>query len=560
MASDSAMNTVNRHPTRRLAIALVPLLAAMAALPALAAPLKIKAPAVPVIDWQPCFDGVEDLQCATVQVPLDYRKPFGAKTDLAVARVLASDSKNKIGTLFLNPGGPGASGVDLIFNGFGDYLNESLLGRFDIVGWDPRGTGESTPVQCWANEDERDAYFGDLPTFPYRAGQEKPYFARYRDIAYRCAAGNKQPILKYMSTADVARDLDLLRQAVGDQRLNYLGYSYGSFIGNTYANLFPKKVRAMVIDGVLDPKLWGSGWQIKADRSSTNDVLQEFFRQCDLAGPDCYLSGPNGSKARFDAILSIGRRGTIVIGEGEDVFEYPYDELVGEAISAMYTPEIWPSYADFLDLLGNALAGNKTASKKALAKHRSIEQKLRDASPVKRGVYDNRLEAYFGNHCADAGYPTGFDWFSAIGKYADAGSFVGPSWWWNNAACAAWPTAKNRYTGPWKTSTSAPVLVIGNYFDPATNYAGAVASNQQLRNSRLLSYAGWGHTAAYSGRSVCTDDYVTAYLLDGSLPAPGTVCPAAANPFVYAKTRAKAGKPVAMPMTGLPTIRPQRQR
>ena len=558
MASDPAMHTVSRRPARRLAVVLVPLLAAVVGLPALAAPLKIKAPAVPVIDWQPCFDDFEDLQCATVKVPLDYRKPFGAKTELAVARILAADSKNKIGTLFLNPGGPGASGVDLVFNGFGDYLNESLQGRFDIVGWDPRGTGGSTPIQCWSSEDARDAYFDGVPSFPYRANQEKSFFTRYRNIAYQCASG-KQPILKHMSTADVARDLDLLRQAVGDQRLNYLGYSYGSFIGNTYANLFPKKVRAMVIDGVLDPGLWSSGWQIKSDRSSTSEVLQEFFNQCDLAGPDCYLSGPSGSKARFDAILAIGRRQTIVIGEGDDVFEYPYDELVGEAISAMYTPEIWPSYADFLDLLGQALAGDKVSSKKALARHRGIAQKLRDANPVKRSTYDNSLDAFYGNHCSDAGYPTSFDWYAAIGKYAEAGSFAGPSWWWNTSACAAWPTAKNRYTGSWKTTTSAPVLVIGNYFDPSTNYAGAVTTSRQLRNSRLLSYAGWGHTVAFSGRSQCADDYVTAYLIGGDLPAPGTVCPAAANPFVFAKTRAKAGKPVTMPMIGLPTLRPQRQ-
>lgn len=563
MASDPATDPLNRRPMRRLpmalVIALVPVLAAVASLPALAAPLRIKAPAVPAIDWKPCFEEFEDLQCATVQVPLDYRKPFGAKTDLAVARILASDSKNKIGTLFLNPGGPGASGVDLIFNGFGDYLNEALLGKFDIMGWDPRGTGESTPIQCWNNDDIRDAYFQDLPTFPYLANQEANFFARYRNIAYRCAS-RKQPIFKHMSTADVARDLDLLRQAVGDERLNYLGYSYGSFIGNTYANLYPKKVRAMVIDGVLDPNLWSSGWQIKADRSSTDEVLQEFFNQCDQAGPDCYLSGPSGSKARFDAILAVGRRQTIVIGEGDDIFEYAYDELVGDAIGAMYTPEIWPSYADFLDLLSIAMQGDKTASKKALLRYRAIQQKFRDAGPVPRSVYDNSLEAYFGNHCADAGYPSGFKWYSAISKYADAGSFVGPSWWWNNATCAAWPTARNRYTGPWKTTTSAPVLVIGNYYDPATNYAGAVASNRQLRNSRLLSYAGWGHTAAFSGRSACTDDYVIGYLLDGDLPAPGTICPAAANPFVYAKSRAKAGKAVPMPMVGLPTLRPQQRR
>lgn len=552
--SDAALS--RRSPLGRIALSLVPLLLAVA-LPAVAAK-KPPPPRVPTISWQPCIEGVENLDCARVQVPLDYRYPYGHKTELALARIPAADKANKIGTLFLNPGGPGASGVDLIYNGFGDLLNEILQGRFDIVGWDPRGIGESTPIQCWDNEDDRNAHFQGQPIFPYRAAQERPFFEAYRGIAYRCFANAaSQPIMNFMTTGDVVRDLDLLRRAVGDSQLNYLGYSYGSYIGSTYANMYPRNIRAMVIDGVLDPRLWNSGWQIKSDRTASYEVLREFFRQCDFAGKDCALRGPNGSKARFDAILAVARQqGTIVIGEGDDVFEYGYDEVVADASSLMYSPEQWPRYASFLDLLGNALAGKQDAAKNALATRRAIEQQFADASPVQRAFYDNSLEAYFGNHCSDASYPYAFDWFAAIGRYAESGSFMGPNWWWINAACAAWPKGPNRYTGPWKTGTSSRVLVIGNYFDPATNYRGAVETQKLLRTSRLLTYAGWGHVASYTGRSQCVDDIVTDYILNGAVPPKKIVCPAAPNPFVQAKVKAKAGKSVVMPMTGLPTMKP----
>jgi hypothetical protein len=185
---------------------------------------------------------------------------------------------------------------------------------------------------------------------------------------------------------------------------------------------------------------------------------------------------------------------------------------------------------------------------------------LQQASP-RATPYDNGLDSFYGVLCADAEFPRTLGEFRSVGAYAEAGSFFGPLWWWNNAPCATWPKAPDRYAGPWTACTAAPVLVVGNYFDGVTGYDGAVASSKLLGNSRLLSYAGWGHTAF--GRSACTTDYITAYLLDGSLPPAGTVCPANPNPFVpevsaFARSAVSAAPAPAQPMVGLPPLRPGR--
>jgi hypothetical protein len=166
--------------------------------------------------------------------------------------------------------------------------------------------------------------------------------------------------------------------------------------------------------------------------------------------------------------------------------------------------------------------------------------------PTPEADYDNGLDAYYGNQCADTQYPKTFEAFRFVDRYAAAGSRFGPYWWWGNVPCANWPVNSDRYTGPWTVRTSAPVLVVGNFFDGVTAHTGATTTARLLRNSRLLSYAGWGHTAY--GRSACVTDYVNAYLLDGSLPPPSTVCPANPNPFAPPTFRARA----AMPLVGLP--------
>jgi hypothetical protein len=246
----------------------------------------------------------------------------------------------------------------------------------------------------------------------------------------------------------------------------------------------------------------------------------------------------------------------------ESDFLFTYDVFVAQSAGVMYSPEIWPAYADFLDALSDAVIGEPAAASRAMQRYREIMKTVRAAAP-RREIYDNFTEAYAGNHCSDAEYPSSFALYSAIGKYAEAGSFQGPFWWWGNTQCAAWPTSPDRYIGPWVTRTSSPVLVVGNFFDAATDYAGAVVSSKLLVNSRLLSYAGWGHTAAYSGRSACVDDYVSLYLLDGSLPPKNEVCPAAANPFTppsATAARASGKASVSMPMVGLPKLPEMEQK
>ena len=493
-------------------------------------------PAVPVLDWRPCGDDFPGKLCATATVPLDYDRPRGRTTRLALAKVPASDPARRIGTVFINPGGPGGSGVDLLLQGFGDQLAGNLDGRFDIVGFDPPGVAGSDPRHC----------LGSQPIFPYQRRQQRPYFEQYRRLGPECL-DDRQAIARHMSTADVARDLDLLRRAVGDRKLSYLGFSYGSYLGNTYANLFPGKVRALVIDGVLDPRLWSSGRQVRSDRVATQEVFDEFLRLCDAAGPQCAFSAPGGSEKRWKALAASIRREPVAFDE---TFTYTYDRLIADAAGAMYAPEIWSDYAAFIDLVASLALDDRPATALVAQRERLLER----LTPTRREAdYPNFLDAYYGNQCADTEYPRRFADYRRIGAYAARGSQFGPYWWWPNAGCANWPTAPDRYTGPWTARTSAPVLVVGNFYDPATDYAGARASDRLLRNSRLLSYAGWGHTAY--GRSACSTDHIDRYLLTGALPPRGTVCPANPNPFNGATARRSA----EAPLVGLPQAGPGRR-
>src|SRR5688572_27421758 len=207
---------------------------------------------VPSLDWQPCGAEFPGLECATAQVPLDYDTPRGQTTEIALARVPADPAADRIGSVFVNPGGPGGSGVGLVLGGFGGFLHENLGGRFDVVGFDPRGVGASDPLHCFDSEEDLDAFFADQPIFPYLRDQYRPYYDQLGPAfgrECRDERNGNDAIVDHMSTADVVRDLDLLRRAVGDRKLTYLGFSYGSYLGNTYANMFPNNVRALVIDG-----------------------------------------------------------------------------------------------------------------------------------------------------------------------------------------------------------------------------------------------------------------------------------------------------------------------
>jgi pimeloyl-ACP methyl ester carboxylesterase len=511
----------------------------------------LHSPVVPDLDWAPCGPDFPAAECALATVPLDYDQPRGATTTIALARIAATNPVRKIGSVFLNFGGPGVSGVDEVLFGFGEALGAMLDGRFDIVGFDPRGVAASDPLFCFDDESKLFDFFTGLPVFAYREGELRPFFNRFRTIAAGCL-GRGQPIARHMSTADVARDLDLLRRAVGDEKLTYLGFSYGSFLGNTYASLFPNKVRALAIDGVLDPRLWSSSLQVISDRVATQREFNEFLRLCDAA--DCPLRGSVGAKVRFDGLVASLKQQPVLL----DGSEFTYDQLIAEAANAMYTPELWPDYGELFGSLADAIATNDIGlAKQAAATRQRILEEIRSASPRrKRTDYDNSFDAFVGNHCSDASYPSSFALYSTFNAFAAAGSMFGPYWWSTNAACADYPVSSDRFIGPWNTRTSAPVLVVGNYFDGVTDYNGAVASSKLLSNSRLLSYAGWGHTAF--GRSECATNFMIDYLRDGSLPPEGTVCPANPNPFLPSDSFRDGVTLRALPMIGLPPLRPTR--
>ena len=478
----------------------------------------VQAAAVPAITWIPCRDGFE---CAAVPVPLDYDRPDGEMVSVSVVRLPAASPHQRIGALFLNPGGPGGSGVD-IARGIAPILPLELRARFDIVGFDPRGIMRSTPLRCYRTFKES---FRDLPNFAYpeTPRQEAEQIVSDRLLASACKS-HAGPILEHMSTADAARDMDRLRHAMGDTRLNYLGFSYGSELGQTYANLFPGRVRAMTIDGVLDPRRWAgkgnSGVPVASRLKSAQGAqrtLEEFFRLCDAAGPECRFSGD--SRTRFAALVEAAETG--------DIRGLQKSDLIAITVGALYAPFVWPDFARLLRDLERQASPATVEQRLA-----TLRTKLGLATPEQQ-EYPNFVEGFPGVLCSDANNPGGYRAYrrSADRDERDYGYF-GRLWNWAGSVCAVWPQSagRDRYTGPWTSRTPNPVLVVGNYFDPATRYAGAVAASKLLPNSRLLSYAGWGHTAFMLG-NYCVDAAVTRYLVTARPPAKGKVCHPSGTPF-----------------------------
>jgi pimeloyl-ACP methyl ester carboxylesterase len=504
--------------------------------------------AVPELDWGSCAaegEGLEAFQCASAVVPLDYDKPKGRQVTLALARLPASDPGRKIGSLFLNPGGPGGSGVDFLF-GAGPFLySDEVRARFDLVGFDPRGIIRSTPLRCYETFDEAIADLAPFQ-FPVTREEERVWIRSDRAIARACAERGG-PILDHMSTANVARDMDLLRRAVGDARLTYAGYSYGSYLGSTYANLFPNKVRALVVDGVLDPVAWSTG---RGDQARTLPfttrlrsakgayaTLQEFLRLCDAGGPNCAFSEGN-PKRRFDRLARRLLREPVEFTDPEsgETILVTYAELIGATLGVLYDPSVWPLWAEILQQL-DELSSPATAAAdlKAL--------RVRLGARFQQEPYPNFVEGFPGVACSETHNPSNVGAWARAARAQDRQfPYFGRPWTWFGSICQPWPGwDDDHYDGPFTRTTANPVLVVGNLFDPATPYHGAVTVDRLLPRSRLLTLAGWGHTSLFV--SSCVDAYVSTYFLTTRMPPKGTVCEPDLVPFAQPAATAQAQQP-----------------
>ena len=509
---------------------------------AVSAPSTASARAAAVVapSWTACRDGFE---CTTVFAPLDYNQPDGVRVALSVVRLPAGDPDSRIGSLLLNPGGPGGSGVDFVRE-VAKLLPLELRGRFDIVGFDPRGIRRSSPLRCYDTFEQ--AIDGVPPfAFPLTSAEERALRRADRSFASACA-DHGGPMLSHMSTADAARDMDLLRQALGDEKLTFLGYSYGSFLGQVYANLFPDRIRALVIDGVLDPVAWTTGRgteaattpfpvRLHSDQGSSR-ALGEFFRLCDAARSDCAFSG--GSRNRYSTLANRLRRDPIRI-EGEEGAEetFTYADLVATTLGALYEPLVWPDAAEFFADL------ERSASEQRLGRRLAKLRAGLGLAAAAQEPYPNVREGFPGVACSDSVNPRSFEvWRSAAHRAARQYRYFGRLWGWAASMCAPWPATagQDRYLGPWSARTSAPVLVVGNYFDPATRYQGAQTASRLLPNSRLLSYAGWGHVVYLARGNYCIDSTVTHYLVTAAVPAGEVVCQPEGSPFGPEESSARA--------------------
>lgn len=500
----------------------------------------------PPIAWRDCppgwgwGDGVAppeanvSFSCGTVIVPIDYDQPLGPKAELALRRVAATDQQSKVGTIFLNPGGPGGSGVDFTDVAW-SIFPATVRAKFDLVGFDPRGIARSTPLVCFESEQQLIQTLGTTEPFPINPAEQQAISSDLTQFTSLCAK-NGSEIKSHMSTANVARDLDVLRRSVGDSSLSYVGYSYGSQLGTTYAHLYPQNVRAMVLDGVLDPVAWSSAGPppigiALGSHLGSKATMEQFFVQCVEAGPDaCALAAQGDPADIVEKLLSIARTEPIRTEQEGFVMEFTYQTLTSFLTGTMYSPQTWGFSAEMLSELAAAtgIASPVAAPAEPPAEPPASQLQAMAGAPMRQLV-----EGAPGVLCVDREHPDDRDLWWQAGRAADrqAAPF-GLQWASVDAPCATWPAEDtDRYTGPWGTKTAKPVLLMNTTFDPATPYPGAQAAMRTLPGSRLVTVEGWGHTTAFQSR--CADAIRDRYLLSGTVPTPAnSVCDTDTEPFV----------------------------
>jgi pimeloyl-ACP methyl ester carboxylesterase len=455
------------------------------------------------VSWKSCtgVDGPSGDECATLQVPLDYANPGGTKIALALDRLPATGAK--IGSLLVNPGGPGASGVDEL-DYLASLLPDTVLSRFDIVAFDPRGVGRSAPVRC-VNGPQLDQFLHVNPAPSTTAGfQQLVGAVKAFDQACQARSGS---LLPFVGTVNAAREMDQIRSAVGDAKLTYMGFSYGTFLGATYADLFPTHIRAMVLDGALDPAL-DPVKTIIEQAAGFEQQLNAFFDFC-ANNTICPWQPTGGLRADFTALMAtiaakpLPGMGARTLGPAEAFFGVAQE---------LYDSSSW--------------AGLATGLAKADAGDGSLLLQYSDdyTQRMANGAYSNSFEANNAINCVDAPWPRDPAVLeqAAVTAKQRAPDF-GVADLYGALSCTSWPAMPTSRPHVITAAGSAPIVVVGSTGDPATPYVDAQALAKELQHGVLLTRVGDGHTGYRS--SLCIRSHVNSYLLALTVPAAGISCP-----------------------------------
>ncbi|UPK76640.1 alpha/beta hydrolase [Nocardioidaceae bacterium SCSIO 66511] len=514
---------------------------------------QVEAP-VPDLNWGACEDAEEPAQCTTAEVPLDYDDPDGDTITLSLIKYPASDSAERIGSLFINPGGPGGSSVQSA-GGFIDGIGADVTSRFDVIGVDPRGVGGSEKLECTKPADVEEVPAPDIryPEGPEQIKANQEYDAY---LAKSCAA-TAGPIIDHMSTADTARDMDLIRQAVGDEQLTYYGVSYGTYLGAVYANMFPDRVRAVVTDSAIDPVEWQTGRDGSGEtepittRFGSAEGLQDTYEyllaKCDEAGFfACPLAG--NAKGRFDRVVKSLHDRPIVL-PGITVTDQHLKMITHQAL---YNKQFYPlltglvKVIDVLRFPFQQPAATRAEGVRAMRVDarqdllgmlkRAVEEF--DHPVLGTSVVDDVLDlfkrgpatAFEGVACTDGANPVDPDAWTQAAASKDKVAPMGILWAWISSPCAQWPGSdEDAYHGSFDNEPSTPILVMNNTHDPATSLKSAQGLHEVSPGSRLVTVNGGGHGVL--GSSECATKVSSAYLLEQTLPDDNVTCDADAGPF-----------------------------
>lgn len=451
------------------------------------------------LEWRPCRGGVAE--CARLPVPLDDTDPASPMIEIGLLRVRARDPERRIGSLLVNPGGPGAPGMDFALD-LAPSLPPEIQDRFDIVGFDPRGTGETIPVTCTDRLDPLYALDWDPETPEERAALEEAN----RELVASCIASDGEH-LPYLSSDRTARDMDRIREALGDERLTYLGFSYGSYLGALYAAQFPDRVRALVLDGIVDPSL--DAMEVQVQQSDGFERSLELFLADCARTDDCAFADGKDPGEVYDRLKEQIDAAPLPTDDGRELNETLFDIGVSQLLYGGSFE--W----DTLDAaLADAVEGDGTA----LLRYADLYTGRRPD-----GTYDNLQAAFTAIGCADGPPVGGIEGLRAIeAEAAAAAPRLGPSIVNNSMACAFWPVAAPE-PHPVRAPGAPPILVLGTRNDPATPVAWARSLVDQLDAASLVTVGGSRHTA-FAGGNECVDRIVVRYLLRGVTPPNGKRC------------------------------------